>query len=478
MRYARTVLLLMAALLACPPQASAVEFDLRGGYTFRGYFERNTIDPFLSYLPRQFADKVLDLSSGTFDSNYLLLFAYAQTSLSFADRLSLVANLDTSVLTFNSADDSAGSTSDSAFLFDGFTIGDAARRVAFLREVYAELALGDNMEFMASLGKRRTILLGGFLYDDYGFQAGVDWDFWSEGGCTATASLELLLPDHYWNRVDFDVLVTHASLSLKDFFFQSLHIGLVWVNDRAGLIGDMLRSATATDLLAVQKYDLALLLSAVDYTSKANLYTAYATAEVDLEIVRVSGMFALQWGSGATQLVGGPNEKAVDLEGYMAIAQAAFDLYKGVEVTPFIMTVSGISIPRALNHHYTGFISLVPYVQHASIFFSGGMNQQLTTRDYALVGVGGAGVSAVGLSATFESEKLVEYEQSLTLLSTNRPADSFFSLNYGVEFDNTLTLHFFDALNLVAEIDMLFPGEYLPGDKTILRGIIGVEGTF
>jgi len=469
-------------LLAAPAQSSAADFDIKGGYSFRGYFEKNTIDPFLSYLPAGFVKKAYNLSSDALDSNYLLMFAYSRMSLSVADSFSLVTSLDSGVVTFNPSDEEA----EASLLFDSLTFMDALEQVVFLRELYLEWGLGTNYEFLATLGKRRTVLLDGFMYDDYGFVLGAGWDFWASGGSTATVSASVIIPYRYWGDLNLDLLLSHAALTLKDFFFQTIEAGFIWLNDRAGLTSKMLHSALTTDMLAMKNWDMAMLQSGLEYTGSANIYTVYGHASLDLEVLELKGTFAMQWGSGHSQWwftpwwssepVSPEGSKPISLEGYMAVAEADISVYNGVTLTPFVLAVSGISLPRATLRQYTAFTSIVPHVKYASIFFSGGMNQMLTNRDFALIGIGGAGASALGLAVQYELEDKVGYQQSLSFLSTNRPRDSFLSLNYGVEFDNILTVQFFEAFCVVAEIDILFPGEYFPSDRPILRGILGVEG--
>lgn len=455
----------------------AAEFDFSGGYALRLYGEKNNIEPVLSFFPQKLLSDVGGAS--TYDLYYGLLWAYGRMGVSFGDSVSLVTTVDSGVMTWQ-FDESA---EDPQPAFDGMSFGDAAESVVFVREAYLEWGAGDNLELIATVGKKRTRLLDGLYYDDFGFTAGFTWDFWEGFGSTAEAAAQVLIPYHYFADVSTDLLVTDLSVSLREFPFDSLTGGVMWARDRADLTVSMVTEVLATELAANQAWKQFFEVASTEFSADMDIYTFYGSASLYLGDFLLSGLFAAQWGSGdvwpSEPPPGGPVPKPIraSIDAHLASLELAAPLSSTVTLTPFLLLVSGRTPGNTGSVEFTQFMTLVPYVEHLSIFL-GGMNQLLTRREFGLLGMGSGGVTATGLQAEYQLSERLQFGQAVALLSTNRPRDSAVEGNYGVEVDNSLRLNLVDALEVKMEFDVLFPGDYFADDVPVLKGIAGLEGSF
>ena len=468
---------LMAVVIGLSGEVRGAEFDFSGGYALRVYGEKNNIDPLLSFFPQKLLSDMGGAS--TYDLYYGLLWAYGRMGVSFWDSVSLVSTVDSGVMTWQ-FDDSAQNPQPA---FDGMTLKAATKNMVFVREAYLEWGVGDNLEMITTVGKKRTRLLDGLYYDDFGFKAGFAWDFWEGLGSTAEAAAQVLIPYHYFDDVTTDLMVMDASLSLREFPFDSLTGGVIWTRDRADLTVSMVREVLAAELAANQAWQQFFNVAAADFTGDMDVYTFYGAARLSLGDFMLSGLFAAQWGSGDVvpasppEGVVVPKPKQARIDAHLTSLELEAPLSSRVTLTPFFLLVSGMTPGKTGDFEFTQFMTLVPYVEHLSIFL-GGMNQLLTRREFGLLGMGSGGVSATGLLAEYRLTDRVQYGQSAAVLSTNRPRDRMLQGNYGVEVDNTLRVHLVEALEMKLEFDVLFPGDYFTEDVPVLKGIAGLEGSF
>jgi len=332
--------LVMGSVVA---EVSAAEFDFSGGYALRVYGEKNNIDPVLSFFPKMLLDDMG--GSSTYDLYYGLLWAYARMGATFGDSVSLVSTVDSGVMTWQ-FDDSA---TDPQPAFDGMSFQDAAKSAVFVREAYLEWGLGDNLEFIATAGKKRTRLLEGLYYDDFGFTAGFTWDFWEGFGSTAEAAARVLIPYHYFDDVSTDLMVTDLSVSLREFPFDSLTGGVIWARDRADLTVSMVTEVLATELAANQAWQQFFNVASADFSADMDVYTFYGSASLCLGDFLLSGLFAAQWGSGDVWPaepppgVAVPKPKRASIDAHLASVELTAPVSSRVTLTPFLLLVSGMT---------------------------------------------------------------------------------------------------------------------------------------
>ena len=463
-------------LLAGGParEAWSADFEIKGGATFRGYLERNNLDAFFSFLPPPLAEGLFGYSEEDRDSQYLLLWAYARGALTVADRASFVLSADSGVWTWQPGDD----TYSHGIALEGMDPKEGAKKIVFVREAYAEWGIGEDYELLLSVGKRRTVLLDGLYYDDYGFAASVDWRIWEGQGSSLRTIATALVPYHYWDEFDADLLVSDVKFALSEFPIDTVTVGFMWTRDRAGLGASMIQDILLSDSMSVANWEMAANLSGVVFGGNLNTYTFYGSATLDLGIAELTAVYAMQWGRGRIGPLKAETWKDTRLEGHLLYLDVGIEILPSLEVMPFFLLASGVTPETAPDFRFTHFSSLVPYFPHVSIFFSGGLNASLTNRQFGLLGVGSAGVSAAGLLAAFSHGDWITVTQAATVLSSNRPKESLVSGNYGLELDTSISFAFWDGVTARLEFDVLFPGDYFTADDPVFRTIAGLDAEF
>ncbi len=379
---------------------------------------------------------------------------------------------------------------------------EALEKIAFVREIYVESVLGSEDQLFLSVGKRRSRLLGGFFYDDYGLDGSVAWDFWSHEALVAQVRAFAILPYRYLPETGDELLIAGGELRLKDMLFESIAIGGFYLRDRGGAVQSLLKQGHATDLLAAQQVPegLNIYLSDSPGAAPVDLGTMWIEVQLDLSVAILHTLVALQIGSGEFPVQGpkqeqprqgpggAPQQQAlpttepskVDFQGHFALVEAVFPVVRGVSITPFVLSVSGVDHDQAtLDRRFTAFISLIPYVQgYATIFLTGGFGELYSGRDIELIGMGTGGLAAVGTTMRADLGSRVSCGLSAALLGQNRPDQGFFGGHYGVEVDSYIAVALGAGLLARGELDLLVPGDYFPSDSAMVVGILGVRGEF
>jgi hypothetical protein len=505
MRFWATLAILLGLGTVTLSSAHGADFQLRVRTALQANGQHNAVDPLLSFLPPDLAASLFASDSGNYDTQYLLAWLQVRGALTFADRISFVATVDSTAVTweyFEGPSGDADFTAGESPSFDGLSGTEALEKIAFVREFYVESVLGKEQQIYLSVGKRRTQLLGGFFYDDYGLDGSVAWDFWSHEALVAQVRGFAILPHRYLPETDGDLLIAGGELRLKDMLFESIAIGGFYLRDRGGAVQSLLRQGHATDLLAARQVPEGLNVYLSDSPGEApvDLGTMWLEVRLDLSVAIFHSLVALQVGSGQfpvqaqkreqrspgrrgeppRQSQPSPQSSSVDFQGHLALVEAIFPVVRGVSLTPFLLTVSGVDHDQATqDRKFTSFISLIPYVQgYATIFLTGGFGELYSGRNIELIGMGTGGLAAVGTTMRADLGARVSCGFSAALLSQNRPDLGFFSGHYGVEFDSHVSVALGQGLLARGELDLLLPGEYFPSDSAMVMGIVGVRGEF
>ncbi len=495
----------LSLALLTPAGAVGADFELRIRTALQANGQHNAVDPLLSFLPPDLAASLFASESGNYDTQYLLAWLQVRGALTLADRVSIVATVDSTAVTweyFKGPSGEASLTPEEGPLYDGLSGSDALEKVAFVREFYVESVLGNEQQVFLSAGKRRSRLLGGFFYDDYGLDGSASWDFWSHEALVAQVKVFAILPYRYLPETDVDLLITGGELRLKDMLFESIAIGGFYLRDRGGAVHFLLRQGHATDLLATNQVPegLNVYLTEDPAESSVDLGTMWLEVRLDLSVAIFHTLVALQIGSGEFPIQGQPPDAfgrppygkepweswkstgtgGVDFQGHLALIEAIFPVVSGVSVTPFLLSVSGVDHEKASkDRRFTAFLSLIPYVQgYATIFLTGGFGELYSGRDVELLGMGTGGLAAVGTSMRADIGSRVSCGASVALLGQNRPDQGFFGGQYGFEVDSHVTVALAAGLVARAELDILAPGDYFPSDSAMVVGIAGVRGEF
>jgi hypothetical protein len=437
-------------------------------------------DPALSSLPKQ-GQQLLGVSDE--DPRTLLLWAFARAAISTRD-VSLVTTLDTSVHTLRLDEPAAD---DSRFAMDGLAPSEALSEAAFAREAYLEWGVGHDHDAVVTLGKKRTLLLDGLFYDDYGTQAGIEWDAASFSGWTLALSAMELLPHHYFTTLTPETRISHVSVLLAD-VFDGFSAGALRFSDRTGVTASLVRNAIASDLMMDDKAGKGLVLSTFDLSGSVDLWTLYATARWTAWFLTLKVMAAWQDGTsrfswtkpGTASEKGQPQavQRKTDLSGTLLSLDVEVEALDALRLTPFLLRLSGSSVPQGDGLWKPDqFLTLAPSSDRLRIAL-GSASGLAADRDFRLLGTGGSGVMAWGIEAELSAMDGLNLSDTAALVGSCRPGDPLFNRNLGVENDFTALFEVVSGLALRVELDLLAPGAYFDASEWTVRGVGGVEGVF
>jgi len=125
-----------------------------------------------------------------------------------------------------------------------------------------------------------------------------------------------------------------------------------------------------------------------------------------------------------------------------------------------------------------GFFSIIPQIAVTSLFFNGGISQNLFTGSSQASGIDGRGVLAPVFSVSADpARKLaLDFKAALLLAQEGRVNGGS---RYGEEFDLTFNYRIRKTLSALLEGDILFPGDFFPaGTDPVWRVSAGADYRF
>jgi hypothetical protein len=151
-----------------------------------------------------------------------------------------------------------------------------------------------------------------------------------------------------------------------------------------------------------------------------------------------------------------------------ALATGAFAVYQSGDLPPAERALV------ALPLRYEGFLGVTPYVTDLNLFFNGGISESFAARRATAPGVNGRGVIAPGLFAAWDPSVDLSVEGRGAWLVADE-AGPYGGRVYGVEVDLNASWFPWPWLSLLAEADVLFPGDFFPSSAPMRRFILGVN---
>jgi hypothetical protein len=468
-------------LPATTAAAQPLALNLDAGFTLGSYLDHKALDSRIGTqtLPHGMMGKHdRDASMASYDTQSLLARAWLQPSLTILGQASLVATLDTGeqALSWLQWNQNQGSSVDADWTIDGLAPETALANAMFLRELWLEWAGGQNDWLLLQVGKKRSQILDGLFYDDFGFQALADAELWRSQGRSLRLVASALVPYHYAPQFSNDLLVLDAQVVYSPFPFDSLRLGLTCTRDRSNLLMSMTKQVLVDDLLADAATVAATALEATPLVADLDLYQAYASVDLSLGPFVVGGIAAYQWGEGHFRSAAPASTRSADWTGHLGLLTLDTDLPRA-RLGLFWLLVSGLDRGQAKDFKFTRFMSLVPNADLLSIFFSGGLSPTLARRDFGLLGHASAGASVLGLRGLVGWHKDLVSTHSVAMLGPNRPEDPLASASLGWEQDNSLDWAFREGLSLGAELDFFVPGSFFHRASTQTRVVLNLEGT-
>jgi hypothetical protein len=359
----------------------------------------------------------------------------------------------------------------------GLPLDEAASEGLFLREA----AVGFVGQWgSVELGRRRSEVASGLVYDDYGTGGAVDLDVLElERGPLQVKMLGLLV-----GRTFSDMETGSSLFALRvDYplsLFESVGPFFAYWADRGGAVGDILASARREAIIVENGpvVEQVLLTRAARSTQRPDadvFYAGFGGSVVPVLNLSLRGDGVAEFGSATVRL--GAEETALDFRGWAGDIEAHRGLTERWDLGAFAFGLSGDRAPRVRQGDttYAGFVAPAPYWTWTGLFFSGGLNQGFYPSRASAAGINGHGVLGLGPILSWRGDR-PSFETRvawLRALSEAPPAPlGGGGSQYGVELDLRNDWRLGNGVTLAGELDVLFPGSYFPEHDPALRFIV------
>ncbi len=379
---------------------------------------------------------------------------------------------------------------------NGRSVEDEVRDTLFVREARAEVRLGTARFLSLRAGRQRIAVGDGFVHDDYalGLAAGADL---GALGPQLDLSLAAFWPTR--GRVE-GAQLRSPMLAFRADWTPSLfeHVGVfaAYAHDETGAASELLRGANAESAaMRLQRTAPGSAEYIRASRALAALLSLPPSGTGDLVWTGLSGHLFLGdrhelWWTGAVVLgrvsalafpPGSlePYLQDVPVEGLLARVRWRHALTPALAAGAFFVFQSGDLPPAeralvALPPRYDGFLGVAPYVTDLNLFFNGGISESFASRRATAPGVNGRGVIAPGLSVAWTPSLDFSLEGRGAWLLADE-AGPYGGRVYGVEVDLNASWSPWPWLALLAEADVLFPGDFFPPGAPVRRFILGAN---
>lgn len=380
---------------------------------------------------------------------------------------------------------------------NGRPIREELRETLLVREAYASYAFGRAGFASAWAGRRRLEVGDGLVHDDYVTGLGAELDLgaigprWRVGLAAFQATRDL--PGSL-RRVT-PMLVARADFLPSLFERAGLFAALLLERDGGA---ELLRAPLAERLLVALR-EAAPGTAAYRRLSRDLARTLSERLEGDATLgwLGTSGSLLparghrLAWtaavlagevrsvtapdGDGEPLVVSGE----VGLRGRMAAVRWNTDLGERVAAGASLLYLSGGALPAGsegapAGATYRGFLGVAPFVTETNLFFGGGLSESFASRELTGPGVSGRGVIAPGVNLVVDPTSDLSVEARATFLASDA-SGPLGGRRYGTELDLELTYAPRDWIVLGAELDVLLPGDFFPGDRTIYKSVLALD---
>jgi len=150
-----------------------------------------------------------------------------------------------------------------------------------------------------------------------------------------------------------------------------------------------------------------------------------------------------------------------------------------LSLEPWVLYLAGDRPPPekrrlGLTAGYDGFLGVTPYLTATNLFFGGGLSESFADRQATAPGVNGRGVIAPGLSVVVDVGETVDLSLRGAWLRAEA-AGPYQGRTYGTEVDLTATWAPWPWLTVGLEQDLLAPGDFFAGARTISKTVLAVD---
>jgi len=376
---------------------------------------------------------------------------------------------------------------------NGRSLASEIHATLLVREAYAALSFGRAGFATVRAGRKRVSVADGFVYDDYATGAEVALDLGAIGPpISVTASL--FQPTRDWPR---GVAGISPFAAVRADWLPSLfeHAGLFAAahRDRTGSVAELFRGAlverhvafldeapSGSEAYRDANHRLAALLGQKLESDATMLWAGTSGRLSPWRGQRVGWTAALVRGRidhvTTGTLAALTLAEDVRLDGRLLSATWNADLGEDFGLGASFLYLSGGTFPAGPNATgtYGGFLGIAPFVTATNLFFGGGLSESFAARQSTAPGVNGRGVAAPGLSLSFDPTEQLGLDLKAAYL-TAPVRGPFGGRVYGTELDAGLSWSPRDWLVIGAELDVLWPGDFYAGGRTVYKTILAFD---
>ncbi len=378
---------------------------------------------------------------------------------------------------------------------DGRTLEDQFASGAFVRE--AALVLG-HRGLSLELGRRRTTLASGLLYDDFATGAAATISAPGLGARAPKLDLTVVVVGHTLDELRQASPLLVAEIGFAPSLFQSVSVFGAYLVDRASLLDGVMQSVAAERViaaLATTPLVLDAVLTQLFLTSSAESPNSMGYVGINVDLVplrgtrlRLNGVLS----RGRINLAApvAPDASAVTLHfalrGFAVAGELSYALTSHLRLAGVGFALSGDNAPRLTETtsttpgelrrdliDYRGYVAISPYWSWSGLFFSGGLGHALWPGRASAAGVNGHGVAGGGPLLELEGDagRFALRAVYLGALATTSTASASPGWIYGVEIDALGEWHATSWLTAALEVDLLPLGNYFPEQQLAWRAL-------
>ncbi len=155
--------------------------------------------------------------------------------------------------------------------------------------------------------------------------------------------------------------------------------------------------------------------------------------------------------------------------GFAAFLEASYRFFDLMKVSPYFLYMSGEN-DLEKSGYLNSFISVKSYITLSNIFFSGGLNETASSRNFAMAGINGYGVINPGLRLELKKDNSPFFLSAGIMKFYSSIKNNLNKRDYGTEMDLVSSYDILKFLQLSFEVDYFIAGNFF--DKYSSTGTI------
>jgi hypothetical protein len=360
---------------------------------------------------------------------------------------------------------------------NGMTPRDSLAATGLVREAAVHLDLGPDGFLEISGGKERVRIGDGWIYDDWGFSTMIRAHLSRLGAPRLSPWVGVVFPYRNWNELEsvgHRLMTLTAGLEWRPTPFDGLTIEVAWFRDRARQLGALLANVLAADSVAKGHKLQAMELYGAEPRIESDLLWIRLSGEVMLWRILVTGTVLFQYGKAYHDpLNPAQHDRNIEMPAFAGGLDATLSLDGGHWILgAFMVGVQGLqgSIDvKGTSLTLPIFVSLVPYLPHTALLFSGGLDAALASRQATLLGLDGRGIIASGANLAWRPRDQVEVRLVVAPAWSVGRSPWTSHRFVGVETDLCARMDLGAGFSLELENDIIAGGRYYEGHPLVWR---------